>query len=72
MANVDYTVYELKDDGAYKMFRESHSNRFFSIDEIQTLLARANFPNVKFFAGFNKIEPIGDQTWHIVAVAQKS
>src|SRR5438477_4899156 len=26
LGNVDYTVYELKNDGTYKMFRESHVN----------------------------------------------
>ena len=71
-ATVDYTVNESADDGTSKTFHESHTNRFFSIDEIQELLSSSKFESLKFFAGFSKTEPINDQTWHIVAVAQKS
>ena len=71
LAKVDYTVYELNDDGTYSTLRETHNNRFFSVDEMQALLSAANFEPVKFFAGFNKSEQINDQTWHVVAVARK-
>jgi len=71
-ATVDYTVNESADDGTSKTFRESHTNRFFSVDEIQELLSSSKFELLKCFAGFSTIEPINDQTWHIVAVAQKS
>jgi SAM-dependent methyltransferase len=71
LANVDYTVYELNDDGTYSTLRETHANRFFSVDEIRDLLSAASFEPVKFFAGFNKAEQINDETWHVVAVARK-
>jgi SAM-dependent methyltransferase len=71
LANVDYTVYELKDDGTYSTFSESHTNRYFSVDEMQALISAANFEPLKFFAGFNKTESIDENTWHVVAAARK-
>jgi SAM-dependent methyltransferase len=72
LANVDYTINELSNDGTSRTFRESHTNRFFSVDEMRTLLCKANFEAVRFFAGFNKSDPISEKTWHIVAVARKT
>jgi len=72
LAEVVYTVEERNNDGSCRTFRESHVNRFFSVDEMETLLSRSNFSPVKFFAGFNQTEPITDDTWHIVAVARKA
>jgi SAM-dependent methyltransferase len=71
LASVDYTVHELNDDGTYSTFSETHRNRFFSVDEMETILAAANFKAVKFFAGFKKTEQIGEDTWHVVAVSRK-
>jgi SAM-dependent methyltransferase len=72
LAEVVYTVEERRPDGNCRTFRESHVNRFFSVNEVKTLLSRSKFSPLKFFAGFNKTEPISDATWHIVAVARKS
>lgn len=72
LAHVDYTINELDNDGTCSMFRESHTNRFFSVDEMRTLLSKANFEAVGFFAGFNKSDPISEKTWHIVAVARET
>jgi SAM-dependent methyltransferase len=71
LAKVDYEVRELKNDGTSDTFRESHVNRFFSVEEMERLLEQGNFAPRKFFAGFSKTEPITDNTWHVVAVAQK-
>ena len=71
LANVDYTIYELKKDGTYSTVRETHTNRFFSIEEMRALVSAANFEVVKFFAGFREEESIGDETWHVVAVVRK-
>jgi SAM-dependent methyltransferase len=71
LAVVDYTVYELNDDGTYSTLRETHTNRYFSVDEMQALISAANFEVVKFFAGFKNDERITDDTWHVVAVARK-
>ena len=72
VAEVVYTVEERMHDGRSSTFRESHANRFFSVREMAALLSRSKFSPIKFFAGFNKTEPITDATWHIVAVARKS
>jgi SAM-dependent methyltransferase len=71
LADVDYTVYELKKDGTYSSFRETHTNRYFSVDEIKRFVSGAKFEPVRFFAGFRKQEPITDDTWHVVAVSRK-
>ncbi len=71
LAVVDYTVYELNNDGTYSTLRETHTNRYFSVDEIRALISATNFEVMKFFAGFKKDERITDDTWHVVAVARK-
>lgn len=70
LANVDYTVYELKNDGTYSTFHETQTNRYFLIEEMRELISAADLKAVKFFAGFQESESIDDQTWHVVAVAQ--
>jgi SAM-dependent methyltransferase len=72
LANVVYTVDERKNDGTHSTLRESHTNRFFFVDEMKALLSSAGFEPLKFFAGFSKQAPVTDDTWHIVAVARKS
>ena len=71
LANVDYTVYELESDGTYSTLREAHTNRYFSVNEMQTFISAAHFEPLKFFAGFEKEGSINVDTWHIVAVARK-
>lgn len=72
LANVSYTVEERNNDGTRSTLRESHTNRFFFADEMKALVSAAKFEPLKFFAGFNNIEPITDDTWHVVAIAKKS
>jgi hypothetical protein len=45
---------------------------YFFVDEMKKRLSAANLEPLKFFAGFDKQQPITDETWHIVAVARKS
>lgn len=72
LADVVYTVEERKHDGNSRILRESHVNRFFEINEMESMLSRSKFSPMRFFAGFSKSEPVTESTWHIVAVAQKS
>jgi len=72
LATVDYTFDEQKNDGTSSTFRETHTNRYFFVDEMKKRLSATNFEPSKFFAGFNKQQAITDDTWHIVAVARKS
>lgn len=71
LANVVYTVEETRRDRAPFRLCETHTNRFFSVDEMRDLISRANLAALKFFAGFDATAPITDETWHIVAVARK-
>ena len=71
LATVDYTVEERKSDGTSSTFRETHTNRYFFVDQIKRRLSAADFEPLKFFAGFEKEAPITEDTWHIVAVARK-
>lgn len=72
LANVSYTVEERNNDGTCSTLLESHTNRFFFVDEMKGLVSAAKFEQTKFFAGFNNLEPIADETWHVVAIAKKS
>jgi SAM-dependent methyltransferase len=72
LANVRYTVDERNDDGTCSQLYESHTNRFFSVEEMKTLVSCAKFDPVKFFAGFDMRTPVNDDTWHILAVARKT
>src|ERR1051326_759801 len=72
LAEVVYTIEERQRDGSGRTFRESHVNRFFTINEMEALLSRSEFSPVRFFAGFSKTEPVTDSAWHIVAVTRKS
>ncbi|HLW35878.1 MAG TPA: class I SAM-dependent methyltransferase [Chthoniobacterales bacterium] len=71
-AVVDYTVYQLNDNGTYSTLRETHTNRYFAVDEMRTLVSSAKLEPLKFFAGFENDERITDDTWHVVAVARKT
>ena len=71
LANVVYTVEETNHNGASSRFCETHTNRFFSVDEMRDFISRADFEALKFFAGFSKNDPITDETWHVVAVARE-
>jgi SAM-dependent methyltransferase len=72
LATVDYTFDEQKNDGTSSSFHETHTNRYFFVDEMKKRLSSANFEPMKFFAGFDKQQPITDYIWHIVAMARKS
>jgi SAM-dependent methyltransferase len=72
LANVSYTVYELKNDGTYSTFCERQTNRFFFPEEMRTLISGAGFEMLKLYAGFQEEEAIDANTWHLVAVARKA
>lgn len=71
IGTVDYSVYELHNDGSYLSFKEKQQNRYFLIQEMSALLSLADFTPLQWYAGFSDKEKITEQTWHIVAIAQK-
>lgn len=72
LAQVTYSVYELRADGTYAAFSETQTNRCFVIPEMADFLSSAGFTPLKWFAGFSEADDISDQTWHIVAIARNN
>jgi SAM-dependent methyltransferase len=71
LSKVTYTIYDLRDNGTYSMLKESQINRYFLVQEIAGWLTRCGFTPLKWFAGFTDNENITEDTWHVVAVAQR-
>ena len=69
---VKYTITEESSSRKQKPAREIQRNRFFSIPEMKLFLATAGFQPLKFYSGFSANTKIDSDTWHIVAVAQKT
>ena len=71
LAVVNYQIYDLKNNGTYHRLEETQMNRYFAVQEMEQFLNSAGFIPRKTFAGFTSSEEISDQTWHVVALAQK-
>lgn len=71
LSNVTYSIYELHNDGTYRSFKETQVNRYFLVQEMAYFLSTCGFTPLKWFAGFTAAENITEDTWHVVAVAQK-
>ena len=71
LSRVTYIVYELRSDGTYTNFQEAQINRYFLVQEVAGWLSTCGFTPVKWFNGFSDDDIITDQTWHVVAVAQR-
>jgi len=72
LSRVTYIVYELRRDGTYTNFQETQINRYFLVQEVAGWLSNCGFTPLKWFNGFNGDDVITDQTWHVVAVAQRN
>jgi ubiquinone/menaquinone biosynthesis C-methylase UbiE len=72
LARVTYTIYELRHEGTYASLKETLTNRYFLVQEMAGWLSSCGFTPLKWFAGFAPDENITEQTWHIVAVAQRN
>jgi SAM-dependent methyltransferase len=70
-ASVSYTIVEFGADGATRRLEETHTNRYFLIQEMAGWLERAGFEPVRFCAGFDTARPIDGDTWHVIAVARR-
>jgi ubiquinone/menaquinone biosynthesis C-methylase UbiE len=70
VANVTYSVYELKNDGSYSSFTETQGNRYFLVQEMAGWLSACRLVPLKWYSGFTEDEDIGDHTWHVLAVAR--
>lgn len=70
-SDVTYTVYEFSNNGSYTTFKETQTNRYFLLQEMEQLLSSSGFRLLKSFAGFSDETSITTDTWHIVAVARR-
>lgn len=68
---VSYTIYEFNKDMTYEIRREVHTNRYFFIQEMALFLKKNGFHPLKWFDGYTLSEKITDNSWHILAIAQK-
>lgn len=71
LCHVAYSVYELNKNGSYKQLQEMQTNRFFLLKEMEAFLKNSGLMPIRWFSGFQNNELINDETWHVVAVAQK-
>lgn len=71
LCSVSYSIYELGNDSRYHYMQETQLNRFFMIQEMDAFLREAGLISRKWFSGFQEDTNIDDQTWHVVAVAEK-
>ena len=71
LAHVTYSVIELLDDRSYSTFSETHTNRFFLVEEMRAMIQASGLEPLKWFAGFSDDERIDDQTWHVIGLARR-
>lgn len=72
LSHVTYSIYELRRNGTYSSLKETQTNRYFLVQEMEGWLKRCSFDPVKWFAGFTNDENVTEDIWHIVAVARKA
>lgn len=71
LAQVEYTIYELRNDGTYTRLQETQANRYFLVQEMARWLETAGLTPLKWYAGFIDDENVNESTWHVVAVARR-
>jgi ubiquinone/menaquinone biosynthesis C-methylase UbiE len=72
LAEVEYTILELRKDGTYSRTNETQVNRYFLLQEMAEFLSCNSFEPLKWFAGYTENEEISEDTFHIIAVARRS
>jgi ubiquinone/menaquinone biosynthesis C-methylase UbiE len=70
-ATVKHTIYDLRRDGTYQTAVEQQVNRFFSLQEMCTLLDDCRFDVLQHYSGYTPDENLSPNTWHIVLVARR-
>ena len=72
LAQVDYSVYQLRKDGSYRYWNERHQNRYFLVQEMDLLLRSCGFEPLKWLAGFDGDAKVDGSTWHVLVLARAS
>lgn len=72
LAEVNYDIFELRDDQSYARLQETQVNRFFSVEEMAALLLENQFQALAWLNGYTWDENIDDKCWHILAIARRA
>lgn len=71
--SVAYELFELEPEGAgYATAANVQENRFFTLAEMEQLLAAAGLAPERFVAAYEEHAEIDDETWHVLAVARSA
>ena len=70
VAQVEYSVYQLRKDGTYGCLIEVHRNRYFLVQEMDFFFRQTGFEPMKWFAGFDRDAQVDASTWHVVVLAR--
>lgn len=69
---VSYELVALRPDGSYDRWTESQANRFFSVEEMNGLVAGAGLSVESAGPAYRDGGEIDDDTFHVLAVARRS
>jgi SAM-dependent methyltransferase len=70
-ATVQHAIYDLRADGTYQSAVERQVNRFFSVQEMSSLLDDCGFEVLEYYSGYSLEEHLTSDSWHIVLVARQ-
>lgn len=71
LANVAYDILEIQNGKLVCRIRETQTNRYFLVQEMECLLKQAGFEILRHFDGFSNHTVIGVDTWHVVTIAKR-
>lgn len=70
VAHVTYNVYELRANARYNHIRECHTNRYFTVPEMERIAKRHGFTPLAAYDGFQPTAA-SDESWHVLAIWRK-
>jgi len=71
VAIVAYEILEIRNGELVCRIRETQTNRYFLVQEMEILLRQAGFEILQHCDGFSSNGTIGLDTWHVVTVARR-
>ncbi len=71
VASVSYDILEIQDGELACHIRETQTNRYFLVPEMELLLRQAGFEVLRHCNGFSNSGEIGLETWHVVTIARR-
>jgi ubiquinone/menaquinone biosynthesis C-methylase UbiE len=70
LAHVAYDILELREGELVSRIRETQTNRYFLVQEMESLLQHAGFEVLRCYDGFSNDTAVGLNTWHVVTIAR--